>query len=269
MNFVGYKKVAAIVVPIYKLIPSEDDIVSLDQCFRILGNYPIVLVRPRGLSLEHYPYTFRYIEDFDPSYFSDIAGYNRLMLSEEFYERFFDYMYILIYQTDAFVFNDHLDSWCRRGYDFIGAPWLYPYVDLIKNTKENIKGWIHRKLNFKERSNIPTENQFRNRVGNGGFSLRKVEIFLEICKQEEKMIQTYLKRTEKEFNEDVFWSIEVNRKRQHLRIPNHKDALSFSVESCPSEALLLLKGNMPFGCHGWDKQKDIWRPIFKKFGYVI
>lgn len=45
------------------------------------------------------------------------------MLSAEFYERFLAWDYILLCQTDAFVFRDELADWCARGYDYIGAPW--------------------------------------------------------------------------------------------------------------------------------------------------
>ena len=31
---------------------------------------------------------------------------------------------MLIYQLDAFVFQDDLAYWCQQNYDYIGAPWL-------------------------------------------------------------------------------------------------------------------------------------------------
>ncbi|HWV74153.1 MAG TPA: DUF5672 family protein, partial [Pseudosphingobacterium sp.] len=68
---------------------------------------------------------------------------------------------------------------------------------------------------------------------------------------------------------DVFWSIEINRRARRLKIPGYKRALSFSVESCPDYGISLLGNKMPFGCHGWDKNKEFWRPIFIKFGYLI
>jgi hypothetical protein len=45
-------------------------------------------------------------------------------LSEEFYQAFTDFEFMLIYQLDAFVFRDELADWCRSGYEYIGAPWL-------------------------------------------------------------------------------------------------------------------------------------------------
>lgn len=65
-----------------------------------------------------------HIVPFPDTYFKGIAGYNRLMMSPEFYETFAQWEYILIYQTDAWVFSDRLSEWCSKGYDYIGAPWI-------------------------------------------------------------------------------------------------------------------------------------------------
>lgn len=58
-------------------------------------------------------------------------GYNRLMLSEDLYSAFSNYEYILICQSDAYIFRDELKEWCEAGYDYVGAPWLRrPLYDL-------------------------------------------------------------------------------------------------------------------------------------------
>ncbi len=51
-----------------------------------------------------------------------IAGYNRMMLSAEFYETYRAYEYILICHADAWVFRNDLSAWCRRGFDCVAAP---------------------------------------------------------------------------------------------------------------------------------------------------
>ena len=56
--------------------------------------------------------------------FVDRVAYNRLMMSEQFYRAFEGYEYILIYQLDCLVFSNALEEWCRKGYDYIGAPWF-------------------------------------------------------------------------------------------------------------------------------------------------
>src|SRR6185312_14561683 len=63
------------------------------------------------------------------------------------------YKYILFYELDAWVFRDELNYWCTKGYDYIGAPWL-------DSSTKQIVG-----------------------VGNGGFSLRKVNSSIRIFKR--------------------------------------------------------------------------------------
>ncbi|NJM15063.1 MAG: hypothetical protein HC896_06520 [Bacteroidales bacterium] len=123
------KDPVGIVIPLYKPMPDQAELASLQQCARILGHYPIVFVCPQGLDLSNYQGIFpRYgVETFPPKYFRNIAGYNRLLLSAGFYSRFGRYPYIFIYQPDAWVFRDELTEWCQRGYDYIGARgWKFP-----------------------------------------------------------------------------------------------------------------------------------------------
>ena len=47
---------------------------------------------------------------------------------------FLEYQYMLIYQLDAFVFEDKLDYFCELGYDYIGIP-VPDYTDTNVSTK--------------------------------------------------------------------------------------------------------------------------------------
>ena len=90
-----------------------------------MGQYPIIFVRAEGLPVprELLETKKSSLAFFDQSYFSTPAGYNRLLLTTQFYEKFLDYDYILIYHLDALLFRDELTMWCGQGYDYIGAPW--------------------------------------------------------------------------------------------------------------------------------------------------
>ena len=77
------------------------------------------------------------------------------MLTRQFYEKFLNFDYILIYQTDAFIFVDKLDEWCTKGFSYVGAPWF----------KDFTPPYCTNELQF---------------VGNGGFSLRKVPHFIKV-----------------------------------------------------------------------------------------
>ena len=148
------KKRVAIVIPIYKTALSEDDGISLRHLDQYLVNYEKIFFAPVGLIPPRSDYRIEY---FKSSYFQNTATYSKLMMSCEFYERFLPYEYILIYQLDCLVFSDQLEEWCSKGFDYIGAPWI------------NASWIISEGFRHCEQTG----------VGNGGFSLRKVESHLQ------------------------------------------------------------------------------------------
>lgn len=267
-------EMVTVVIPVYKEHIADHEQISLRQSCKVLSGYPVTFVAPDSLAIEAYlPYFHQFrIERFGDHYFSGIEGYNRLMTSSLFYERFRDFRFILIYQLDAFVFRDELSYWCRENYDYIGAPWLEPPVTgtFLEKMLFRYRCFTDYKSNRKQPGTIlPVTTQFYNRVGNGGFSLRKVKRMTEICEQMKTEIDHYCANDHHYFNEDVFWSLEVNRKKKKLRIPDHKTALRFSIEGNPEYAMEINKGRLPFGCHAWDVYAGFWRPVFKDLGYNI
>lgn len=175
----------------------------------------------------------------------------------------------LIDQLDAFVFKDELDEWCNKGFDYIGAPWIRAADQGIFNiVKRRIQQYIHTRYNI-QKNGGPSPRQLEYKIGNGGFSLRRVHKFYELCLQYREMIAHYNKHDTHFFNEDVFWSVEVNRKSKQLNIPGYKIALRFAVELHPKRAFAINKNQLPFGCHAWDLTIDFWRPIFEQYGYKL
>lgn len=263
---------SVIIIPFYKDQLTENEEVSLRQCFKVLSNYPIIAIKPNSLDLtfitEDLPFTD--VVSFDDFYFKSVNGYNQLMLSSLFYRTFLEYKYMLIYQLDAFVFSDQLQYWCDQNYDYIGAPWLRPFEH--KNTIEkfilHIKSWFYRRYNV-HRSGVPNAKQLIKSVGNGGFSLRRIAKFHELCLKFQGLAESYISHRESEFNEDIFWSIAINRKERNLNIPCYKTALGFSIETFPELAFKLNHNRLPFGCHAWDKHLDFWKLKLKRYGYLF
>jgi hypothetical protein len=255
------KRLAKILIPVYRL-PSEMEERSLKQCFRLLGNYPIVLVQPESFSSESL--TDRYpslqIETFPDRYFSSIWGYNQLMLSPSFYERFSDTKYVLVYQLDAFVFKDELAFWCDKNYDYIGAPWI----------ASNPRSWGVRIENFwkKVRHKENPRKEIFFQVGNGGFSLRKISTFIRISKKYQTLIAENVGTESPDiaFIEDVFWGVKAPQLEPDFLVPDYKEAVAFAIDRKPQIALKLNQGVLPFGCHGYNKPKvtKFWEPILSK-----
>lgn len=264
-------KKVAIVIPFHKntLDPYEE--VSLLQCEKILNGHPIIAVKPNHLTLPIFTEKLNLTKtiSFGDENFKSYKSYNALLMSEHFYNAFLDYEYILIYQSDVFVFSDELNYWCDTGYDYIGAPWLQiKNYSKIKTFFYNYLYKIYYHFNIKKLG-LSNSKQFTNRVGNGGFSLRKVATFSRLCKELSNFISTYVSNNETIITEDIFWCIEVNRKKKYLNIPNLKTAALFALENRPDVGIKINKGKLPFGCHAWEKYLDFWRPIFKEHGYDI
>jgi hypothetical protein len=141
----------AIVVPLSarnELLPEEE--VSLRHLQHFLGGYDKYFVAPPDVSV---PQNGFKILSFDRKFFGSAAAHNRMLLWPGFYQAFEDYEFILIYHLDSLVFSDDVPQWCQRGFDYIGAPWL-PCSDTP---------WVK-----------------EARVGNGGFTLMRVETVLKV-----------------------------------------------------------------------------------------
>jgi hypothetical protein len=247
-----------IVIPIYKNDIDLYEQKSLKQCCDVLSSYPLVFVKPQSLNITNLKKDYPQIaeENFADSYFENIVGYNRLMMSPEFYDRFSDCQYILIYQLDAFVFRDELKQWCDKDYDYLGAPWLLKpkYYALhmrlflkIKAIGYRIQGRPFRKLIVGDK------------IGNGGFSLRKVFSHYEVTVKKKDKIDYFLKQSEvySEFNEDVFWGTQ----NPEFIYPTLNEALTFSIDEYPELCFQMNHNKIPFGCHGWSKslRNDFWK----------
>jgi hypothetical protein len=264
---------AIVVIPIYKLKLSAYEKVSFSQCKAILSNHKIAIVKPIGLQIDfEIDETRVSVVEFEDHYFEDIHGYNRLMLSAEFYNRFNRYEYMLVHQLDAFVFDDQLAYWCNLGYDYIGAPWFEEKLrtNVFDKAIARIKNYLYVRYNVKYKDGMPKiGKQLAGRVGNGGFSLRRIPVLAQLCIHHKLLIDQYCALRHPWFNEDIFWSIELNRKKRQVKIPSLKKAVQFAFETHPDRALTINKGKLPFGCHAWDKNVEFWRPIFETFGYQI
>lgn len=100
----------AVVIPIYRDTIELLEKLSLENNIEELKNFHIYVIMPKNLTpdfLHDYP-DLRIVR-FDDHLFRGYQGYNKLMLSEEFYQSFEDYEKILICQLDAYVFEDKLE----------------------------------------------------------------------------------------------------------------------------------------------------------------
>jgi hypothetical protein len=258
---------AIIVIPIYKPKLTENEIISLKQCFKIFRNEKLAFITFNELDHLLYDCIAKeckvhpiYIY-FDSNYFNSLESYNSLMLSKSFYSKFQNYQYLLIYQTDSYVFRNELKSWIDKQYDYIGAPW-------VKKAKNKI---------------------IFDGVGNGGFSLRKTNSFIRVLESNpEKIIKSFSKLVseywqdysfsnfilktpliiyrsigykntfghylaENSKKEDIFWGLIAPAVLKDFKIPDPVTALKFAFEKEPEWCYKMNNKNIPFGTHAWQK----------------
>jgi len=251
----------AVTVPLYKKEPERNELLSLMQCRKVLGRYPVIFFAPESLELSVYQKIIpqAQIIRFADAYFTGIPGYNRLMLSPFFYQHVEEYRYILIFQPDAWVFRDELDEWCRSGFDYIGGPYRSPY-----RTGDRI---------------LP---------GNGGFSLRKVQSCIELLTPRkgrmfrperlhffEENHSSVLRRiyarmrslipafndysamlkhfSSGKYNEDcVFYEFSALHSFTGFQMAPVELSFAFSWDLLPED-----RSRIPFGCHGWIKNNEL------------
>lgn len=258
-----------IVIPIYRDFLDEFEKKSLESIITHFNEFEIIFVAPLGLTVEAYKgylnkiNNYR-IEYFEKDCFSSIDAYNKLLLDSEFYQRFSDYYYILICQLDVYVFHNKLIDWCKKDYDYVGAPWIGSERNIINLTLDSFNAKI-RLIRGKKQKN--TERLFR--VGNGGFSLRKVDMFISISQKEKENIQLFLeKKPDSEYYiEDVFWSLYVTKIYNNYRIPEWKEALSFCMDRKPIKAMRLNNNQLPMACHRFNQPKlfKFWKKYINEF----
>ncbi len=272
-------------VPIYKASIDNAEHKSLSQALKVFSNYSIIFSHPESLDLTNYRRACEGSKNcsfisFANENFISVRSYSNLLCRHEFYEKFRQFSFMLIYQLDAYAFADELERWCEKGFDYIGAPWF-------KNFDQSGK-----------------ETEFLPYAGNGGFSLRNVQKILQVMDRNlslfeflkfRKTLQKYCTKSYKKIlsplqlflnfllGERKFYEV-VNTYSRLYSIPfedyffaqiireifpdfqsaSYQEAIAFSFEVQP-EKLFELNGNkLPFGCHAWQKYSPkFWEKFIK------
>ena len=269
------KKLAAVVLSLsHKTDYSADEETAFRHVRHYLGSHDTFVLIPddhRAI----YP-GFR-PKRFPGRYFGSAQAHGRLLLSERFYRSFVDYEFILVHHLDALVFRDDLVEWCEAGYDYVGAPWLLsPDTPHITEPK----------------------------VGNGGFSLRRVRAFLNVIRSRRHFMdadeywRAYCARTSRatqivnwprrllkqygifndvkwhirwalrgDVHEDRFWAEHASHYDPSFRIAPVEAAVRFAFESEPRRSFERIGRRLPFGCHRWQRfDRAFYEPFLLRDG---
>jgi len=265
-----------VVIPFYQAKLSKSELFSFVHNTKLLAKFRIVAVCPptiekslKKILLDLYPGIE--FELFDETFFGSIAGYNRLLKSTEFYRRFAKHEYLLLAQTDALVLADELEQWCTTQYSYIGAPWFEGFTQ-------------------------PTKPLRLMGVGNGGFSLRRVQDFID-CLTDNCYLPNLLANAptsildfpgylrfikhhylfawskgvlQTRINEDVFWGLLIPKRYPKFKVAPIEKAYEFAFDAEPRYLFELNHRKLPFGCHAWQRyDENFWVEKLQSLGYKI
>jgi len=269
------KKLVAVVVPLSNRVElTPDEQISMRHLTHYLGKYDKYLVVPKNLQVDFPGFN---IKRFDNKFFGSTIAHRNLLFSPQFYKRFIDYNYILIYHLDSLVFSDQLAEWCEMDFDFIGAPW-------IKHKDAPYYG----------------NPAYEGKVGNSGFALKKVKSFLKVLCSKKYAIDPVLyweqyygskpkyiqflnmpKKSIMHLNiyNNVKWELNrwglpseerffANRATHYypeFNIAPLEVALRFAFECVPRYCFEKNNFTLPFGCHAWHHyDREFWEPYLLK-----
>ena len=233
-----------IVIPIYNETPDIIEDFSLNRLSKVIGDkYDIFYIKAKGFNSEPYQKILKGNDvEFDPSYFESPSTYSQLLISHKFYNYFLDYEYMLIYQTDCYIFEDDIEKWCNMGYDYIGAPIIARNPDWSLASK-----------------GLP-------QVGNGGFSLRKTKTFYSLTDPTGEFI-SYYNITEEQLKEVKFedvWFCDFVWNKYDFNMPSWRQAAMFALDMNIKAWYNDLKIDfLPMACHAWPKNIRDWKDKFE------
>ncbi len=268
---------SCVIIPIYKAFQTLDrfELTSLSQGYYVFKSYEIYLVCSFKFDTREYEcHALRLgvkvnVKRFPPKYFKNIHGYNLLMLSSKFYKAFLHYNFLLIYQTDAYVFHDELRHWSKKGIDYIGAPWIEDtsaLSELVLSAGGN-GGFSLRNISKHYHLALHIEKlQLIDRALRYTFVSRFINpenILLKFWKRKfqpkDEFSITMLTKGFYAFNEDGNWSRNIALASLDFNVASPETALKFSFEKRPEALYEKNNSQLPFGCHAFPKYNwEFW-----------
>ena len=231
-----------IVVPIYHEDIYDYEEISLKRLHDVIyiKDYDVFFIYPENINVDKYLnlYDNAICVGLESDFFKDTHTYSQLLINYNFYNTFSNYQYMLIHQTDSYLFRDEIEEWCNKGYDYIGGP----IISMLKEwSQDDINNW-------------------KPKVGNGGLSLRRICIFKDITNPNGALMK-YLNLDQNLLDnicyEDSFFCNFIS-KVYIMNIPDWYEAAKFSISLNPEEIYKTLKIK-PMGCHNFNLHKEFWK----------
>jgi hypothetical protein len=208
--------------------------------------------------------------------FSTWEEYNSLLKSIKFYEKIIQFKFLLIVQTDAFVFSNRLIDFCK--YDYVGAPWKRDSFKFINGRVGN-GGFSLRNVNkicyvlkSKKRMfsfvsllhlNFKHEYKFGSMIRKNGFkrfTLLQIFKLFSLSMYQYLFINTFRKSFCLEsLMEDSLFGVLTPYHFNSFIVPEVETAVQFSIDENPELFFQHNDGRLPIGCHAFVKNyNNFW-----------
>lgn len=207
----------------------------------------------------------------DDSWLASVGAYNKISLQAWFYRLFQGWEYILIFQLDAWIFRNDLSAWLDKGYTYVGAPWVRELGGDAPDTGVGNGGLSLRHVqSFLRILDSPLNRYlpvsrwrtlawriclFRRydvlpAIERPIYFMKRLALFLLMSFGWDNTLDYFVGINKLE---DHFFSFYAPMVHPWMLIPGVKEAAKFSIETNPRAALRQLAGQLPLGCHAWEK----------------
>ena len=236
-----------VVIPIYrKLVISER--IALEQMHKVFKDKTNVFAFcPEGFDMSEHLAVFPELQykELDKKWFASTDTYSQLLLQKWFYEMYNIYEYMLICQLDVWLVKDDILEWCNKGYEYIGAPIVVPTAR-----------WHNYRIDTDGNAIV------KPKIGNGGFSLRKISTFEYLTDPNNDIFKRYKiteETTSKVIYEDLWFCDELDR-FYDLERPTYQEGFKFAGDMNP-DIVETQYGvtELPTAIHAFDKNIPYWR----------
>lgn len=236
-------KQLVVVIPLYKEILKQNEIVSVERTLEILDEYDICFVAPKSMNMKFYEkYVDAKVIRFPDKYFKSTDTYSKMLLRTDFYKKFAEYEYMLIAQTDTMILKRDrtvLDRIMKMDYDYVGAVWepAYELYPLMTYGMSIVRRILKAKKCY---------------IGNGGFCLRKINTTIRLLNDKRFASMTW------KYPEDLFFGYYGSNDVSFYKNAPIEIANQLTMEKTALKELE--NGNKPFAVHAW----ELWIGEFSK-----
>jgi len=282
-----------ILIPVYKAQWRTVEHAAIRRCLRILRNYDFVFMHKQSLHendiFKHYRTELDSVASWrlmpvPDECLASVHAYNKLLLTSCFYDFFYEWDYLLVFQHDAWILSGNLENWLDKRYSYVGAPWCPDLGDdpLWSPVPGVGNGGLSLRKIKDMKSIVSSEKFYRKPVLSMFEIISKASLFSEY--QHRSMLVRaldFLKRllclvsllllypigyrnnlaflAANGVNEDIILGFYAKRLFKWLHVPSPREAASFSLETNPRRVAYSFCVGIPFGCHAWEKyDKDFF-----------